>query len=135
MRINTEPAATGEGFPLLRSSDVRYRHDVAGSGSGSKASSAGAISAAPHDLNAAANAYLDLSNLCSDLTGNWLIQEGYAAPYESMNLATDKPELRNAWEGALHEVTGILLSGVTQFADAAADLAMRAANFQQADAG
>ena len=52
-----------------------------------------------------------------------------------MNLATDKPELDEAWQNTLHEVVGILLSGVLQFADAAADLAMVAKNFEAADHG
>lgn len=92
----------------------------------------GTKSAVPEELSASADAFLTLSDVCNYMTSTSVIQGAGEPEYETMSLATQKPELKNALTEALHEVTGVLLAGVGQFADAAADLEMRAKRFRQA---
>lgn len=91
------------------------------------------ISALPEELDAAAEAFLTLVNVCDYLVGSWIIQGGWTEEYLAMNLGTNKPKLDSAWQDTMHEITGILLSAEAQFGDAAADLAMVADGFKKAD--
>lgn len=103
--------------------------EAATSASGADAESSGD----PSLLDAAADSFLSLSNVCDYLTSTKVIQGGGSLEYLMSNLDTDKQRLQQDWQEAVRQVTGMLLSGVEQFGDAAAALKMRATGFTRAD--
>lgn len=81
---------------------------------------------------AASDAFVDLSNVCEYMVVNpWISNGGWRLEFLTMNLNTNKAELEEGWQFALGQIAGILLTGVPQFADAAADLKLRAENFKR----
>jgi hypothetical protein len=93
----------------------------------------GTSSGDPVLLAGAAQGFMTLSNACGYLTSTEIIQQGASLEYLLMNLDTDKATLEADWQDMLHQVTGMLLAGEVQCADAAFDLKMLSENFNKAD--